>query len=168
MPLGFHHERNIERRNKSPAGPQPRWGCGFADRFPRVARSSQPWAGGRNPVGIQRWNFRTLFGPVSIGRPEVRLDHGLSDSFPIFLRPHFDRSAGRVFLPALDFSVCVNCCAGGGHSKIAVWGRRLPGSRLAGFGGCLFWGSGWVWRGRQRWLRRRFCRRDFTKPRCAG
>ena len=35
------------------AGPQPR--CGwefFADDRPRVARVSQPWALGRNPVGI--------------------------------------------------------------------------------------------------------------------
>ena len=37
--------------------PQPRWGCGLAERFPRVARSSQPWAGGRNPVGILRGAF---------------------------------------------------------------------------------------------------------------
>ena len=30
---------------------------GFWDIFPKVARASQPWAGGRNPVGIQDWNF---------------------------------------------------------------------------------------------------------------
>ena len=43
-------------------GPQPRWGCGVIARFPRVARASQPWAGGRNPVGIQRWDFRKNSG----------------------------------------------------------------------------------------------------------
>src|SRR6266496_5454275 len=34
-------------------GPQPRcgWGC-LSDDDPRVARASQPWALGRNPVGI--------------------------------------------------------------------------------------------------------------------
>ena len=32
---------------------QPRWGCGFNARFPRVAPASQPWAEGRNPFGIQ-------------------------------------------------------------------------------------------------------------------
>ena len=39
--------------------PQPRWGCWLLNGFPRVARSSQPWALGRNPVGIQRGEFRT-------------------------------------------------------------------------------------------------------------
>ena len=35
--------------------PQPLWALWGRNRFnlvPRVARSSQPWAGGRNPVGI--------------------------------------------------------------------------------------------------------------------
>src|SRR5205814_119150 len=31
---------------------QPPWGCAPGRRFPRVARASQPWALGRNPVGI--------------------------------------------------------------------------------------------------------------------
>src|ERR1043166_4991649 len=32
---------------------EPRWGCGVLRlSFPRVARSSQPWALRRNPVGI--------------------------------------------------------------------------------------------------------------------
>ena len=31
---------------------QPRWGCKTSRSPPRVARSSQPWAGGHNPVGI--------------------------------------------------------------------------------------------------------------------
>jgi hypothetical protein len=30
----------------------PRWGCDLLECFPRVARTSQPWALGRNPVGI--------------------------------------------------------------------------------------------------------------------
>src|SRR5438045_2075544 len=35
--------------------PQPPLGlCSFADRDPKVARPSQPWAGGRNPFGIVR------------------------------------------------------------------------------------------------------------------
>jgi hypothetical protein len=38
--------------------PQPRWGCLRLPRCPRVARSSQPWASGRNPFGIRLWNFR--------------------------------------------------------------------------------------------------------------
>ena len=41
----------------SPAGSdtrlQPRWGCGFSRRFPRVARASQPWALRRSPVGAE-------------------------------------------------------------------------------------------------------------------
>jgi type I restriction-modification system DNA methylase subunit len=33
--------------------PEPRWGSvGFPIRIPRVARCSQPWAGGCDPVGI--------------------------------------------------------------------------------------------------------------------
>jgi hypothetical protein len=39
-------------------GPQPRWGWPTPPAFPRVARGSQPWALGRNPFGIQLWNFR--------------------------------------------------------------------------------------------------------------
>jgi len=35
-------------------------------RFPRVARSSQPWALCRNPVGIQLWNFRTALPQAQI------------------------------------------------------------------------------------------------------
>src|SRR5579862_2480738 len=33
--------------------PQPRWGWDLPFRFPRIARSSQPWAEGHNPVGIE-------------------------------------------------------------------------------------------------------------------
>ena len=43
--------------------PQPRWGCLPSATFPRVARSSQPWALSRNPVGIQLWNFRKTLPP---------------------------------------------------------------------------------------------------------
>src|SRR5262249_26087876 len=32
--------------------PQPRWGCRCVAQFPRVARAAQPWALGRNPIGI--------------------------------------------------------------------------------------------------------------------
>jgi len=45
------------RRVRS-AKPQPRWGCRFCGRFPRVARSSQPWALSRNPFGIRSLNPR--------------------------------------------------------------------------------------------------------------
>ena len=45
-------------RPRSTIGPQPRWGWPTPPAFPRVARGSQPWALGRNPFGIQRWNFR--------------------------------------------------------------------------------------------------------------
>jgi hypothetical protein len=33
---------------------------GFLARLPRVARGSRPWAGGRNPVGIERANRREI------------------------------------------------------------------------------------------------------------
>ena len=49
-------------RHTATTGPQPRWGWRIVDGFPRVARSSQPWAGGRNPVGILRWNYRKAPG----------------------------------------------------------------------------------------------------------
>ena len=40
---------------RSPRGGlQPRWGWGVRVRLPRVARSSQPWAEGLNPFGIER------------------------------------------------------------------------------------------------------------------
>ena len=40
--------------------PQPRWGCDPLRPLPRVARSSQPWAGGHNPVGIEAANLLRL------------------------------------------------------------------------------------------------------------
>src|ERR1017187_7548118 len=36
------------------AGPQPRWGCVHGRSVPKVARSSQPWAEGHNPFGIEQ------------------------------------------------------------------------------------------------------------------
>ena len=54
-PTGLRHGWGVCR-----GGPQPRWGCEFPGGIPRVARSSQPWAGGRNPVGIQRWTLARL------------------------------------------------------------------------------------------------------------
>ena len=44
-PTGLRHACRAE--------PQPRWGCLPSATFPKVARSSQPWALGRNPFGIQ-------------------------------------------------------------------------------------------------------------------
>ena len=49
--------------------PQPRWGCLPLPRCPRVARSSQPWASGWNPFGIQFWNFRKA---LSLGAIRIR------------------------------------------------------------------------------------------------
>src|SRR6266511_527877 len=37
---------------------QPRWGWMLSPARPRVARASQPWAGGHNPFGIERSNFK--------------------------------------------------------------------------------------------------------------
>ena len=45
-------------RQVSNAEPQPRWGCLSCATFPKVARSSQPWALSRNPFGIHRCDFR--------------------------------------------------------------------------------------------------------------
>jgi len=47
--------------------PQPRWGCCIAPPVPRVARSSQPWALIRNPVGIPTANIRKALGLVFTG-----------------------------------------------------------------------------------------------------
>src|SRR5688572_12439904 len=44
---------NRSNRSNHSVEPQPRWGCGRDGGFPRVARASQPWALGRNPVGIR-------------------------------------------------------------------------------------------------------------------
>ena len=51
-------------------GPQPRcgWGC-LSDDDPRVARASQPWAPGRNPVGILE---RSATLRVAAGSPARR------------------------------------------------------------------------------------------------
>src|SRR5919108_4508908 len=35
---------------------QPRWGWMLSPPSPRVARASQPWAGGLNPFGIEESN----------------------------------------------------------------------------------------------------------------
>ncbi len=41
----------------SHARSQPRWGCFPLPTFPKVARSSQPWALSRNPFGILLWRL---------------------------------------------------------------------------------------------------------------
>ena len=48
--------------------PQPFQGSNHRVRFPRVARSSQPWAWGRNPLGILR----------GLGRQQIRVTSSLS------------------------------------------------------------------------------------------
>jgi hypothetical protein len=49
-------------RQVSNGKPQPRWGSLFCARFPKVARSSQPWALSRNPFGIHLHIFRKTLG----------------------------------------------------------------------------------------------------------
>ena len=50
----FRHNPNGVAANMPRQWPQPRWGCGFLARgFPRVARTSQPWALRRSPVGAE-------------------------------------------------------------------------------------------------------------------
>ena len=39
-------------KTDGPCDSQPRWGWPIPPAFPRVARGSQPWAGGHNPFGI--------------------------------------------------------------------------------------------------------------------
>ena len=73
-PKGLHHLA------KSPL--QPRWGCGARERFPRVARASQPWADGWNPVGIQLRNSRKAL-TLTQGWPPLRANPGRND--PILL-----------------------------------------------------------------------------------
>ena len=70
--------------------PQPRWGCGAAARFPKVARSSQPWALSRNPVGIQQGNSRKALCLIRI--PKLRTDEEKND--PVVKR-------GRCSAPSL-------------------------------------------------------------------
>ena len=50
------------------AEPQPRRGCLPSATFPRVARTSQPWASSLNPFGIPFRNFRNVLGLVAIAR----------------------------------------------------------------------------------------------------
>src|SRR5213075_3145925 len=54
--------------------------CSFADRDPKVARPSQPWAGGHNPFGIACWPFGLLVITKAKLRPspdhELALDPG--------------------------------------------------------------------------------------------
>ena len=65
--------------------PQPRWGCDPPPLFPRVARSSQPWALGRNPFGIQR------------KRPEGAKQNAAASFVPPFqgLKPNATPHPGR-------------------------------------------------------------------------
>ena len=58
-------------RRAARAVPQPRWGCVLSTLFPRVARPSQPWAGGRNPVGILHGNCRNPLLLTRTFHPQV-------------------------------------------------------------------------------------------------
>src|ERR1039458_9975684 len=51
---------------------QPRWGWPLAGAFPRVARGSQPWAGGHNPFGIGIVPFRLSWFSVRRSAFDVR------------------------------------------------------------------------------------------------
>ena len=51
---------------------QPRWGWPLAGAFPRVARGSQPWAGGHNPFGIEIVPFRLSWFSVRRSAFDVR------------------------------------------------------------------------------------------------
>src|SRR6266446_5049115 len=50
---GDNPERVVADDHGKKAMPQPLWGCEPSVTFPRVARSSQPWALLRNPFGIE-------------------------------------------------------------------------------------------------------------------
>ena len=49
-PDGFSTPTGL--RHVPTSGSHPRWGCWPSARFPRVARASQPWAGGHNPLYV--------------------------------------------------------------------------------------------------------------------
>src|SRR5258707_7170786 len=51
--IGDNPERVVADDNGNKTMPQPLWGCEPSVTFPRVARSSQPWALLRNPFGIE-------------------------------------------------------------------------------------------------------------------
>src|SRR5207249_11106692 len=51
--IGDNPERVVADDNGNKTMPQPLWGCESSVTFPRVARSSQPWALLRNPFGIE-------------------------------------------------------------------------------------------------------------------
>src|SRR6266704_7004290 len=62
-PTGLWRGRPVVGHN--PVGVEPTSPPGF----PRVARSSQPWAGGHNPIGIdRRWEPTSLL--ANPGRPQ--------------------------------------------------------------------------------------------------
>ena len=65
------------------AGPQPRRGCVHGRSVPKVARSSQPWAEGHNPLGIE---LPGLFSKIEM-RPanfkfKSELDRNLNAKHP--------------------------------------------------------------------------------------
>ena len=111
------------------AGPQPRWGCGFVDRFPRVARASQPWAGGRNPVGILRWNCRKTFPLARIFHPGICTACFPARGFAGFQIHSASRQADA--LPT------------GKSATPQVWKPALPARRATNAAGISAPGAGW-------------------------
>ena len=68
-PKDHNPERVAPMRGTTVKGaPQPRWGCKSNRRLPRVARASQPWAGGWNPVGIHPRFVPTFLSAAGVAR----------------------------------------------------------------------------------------------------
>src|SRR5439155_23105656 len=72
-PTGLRRDRETETR--------PRWGWKLCGPPPRVARSSQPWAGRHNPFGIAEPLVRSLFGSFVLNFRKA-LPCGLVSMFP--------------------------------------------------------------------------------------
>ena len=51
--------------------------CAIVSSFPRVARASQPWAGGRNPFGIDRQSPANWCAMISLGKRFFRERRGI-------------------------------------------------------------------------------------------
>ena len=110
-------------RHTATGGPQPRWGYQIWNRLPRVARSSQPLAGGRNPVGILRRNYGKALG---LGPAGAALRLGRSRTLP----PEcgFHAAAASSAAGALGLSAAaVSCgCFCGANAALLDWSLVLP------------------------------------------
>ena len=62
--------------------PQPVPGCShWLNASPKAARSSQPWAMGRNPVGIRRGHFAlpVISGKLSVENLDIEFPSGMAE-----------------------------------------------------------------------------------------